>query len=341
MKTFEYPTKIISSKIAVDISEDEIRRILKSGTFILAECSLDLKKPVIACKREKLLFPVGKIRQTITSPEIEYLLDNPDCGRIVSFDKVVYYYKAKIFSDYVDYFYNLRCNTENNAIKTMCKLMMNSLYGKLGQHNYSISELVTDPLIKKIYLDIMTENDTFEILDNSRAKYVKIGTDIYHVSQKDGEFARDSIPIIASAVTAYSRMLLWKLIQKAGSENVLYCDTDSLFVNNDGLANLESEINPTQLGKLKVEKFGSCSIRGAKDYTFNGKVKLKGVKENALKIDDNTFVQMQFHTKNMRYRNGTPDGIVKVVPVKKKISRNYDKGNVLSDGRVEPLVFTE
>ena len=341
MKTFPYPTKLISSGIALDVPSDEIKRVIQAGTFVLAECSLDLKKPVIACKRDKLLFPIGKIKQTITSPEIEYILNNPECGKILSFDKVVYYYTAKIFSDYVDFFYNLRCKTENNAIKTMCKLMMNSLYGKLGQHNYSTPELITDSITKKIYSDMMIENNTMVILDDSRAKYVRIGNDIYLIKKKDGNFARDSIPIIASAVTSYARMMLWNLMQTAGSENVIYCDTDSLFVNNDGLANLESFINPTELGKLKIEKSGSCMIHGAKDYTFNGKTKLKGIKENATKISDDTYIQYQFHTKNQRYRDGTPDGIVVVKPITKKLTRNYDKGNVLSSGRVEPLVFTE
>ena len=157
MKTFPYPTKLISSGIALDVSHEEIKKVIQSGTFVLAEYMLDLKKPVIACKRDKLLFPVGKIKQVITSPEIEYILNNPDCGKILSFDKVVYYYTANIFSAYIDFFYNLRCKTENDAVKTMCKLMMNSLYGKLGQHNYSTPELITDPIIKKIYSDMIFE----------------------------------------------------------------------------------------------------------------------------------------------------------------------------------------
>jgi hypothetical protein len=192
-----------------------------------------------------------------------------------------------------------------------------------------------------MYLQIMDENETLEIFDGLSSKYVKIGDALYYVSKNDGEFARDSIPIIASTVTAHARMMLWGLIQTAGSENVIYCDTDSLFVNKAGLANLESFINPTELGRLKIEKFGSCTIRGAKDYTFNGKTKLKGIKENATKISDDTYIQYQFHTKNQRYRDGTPDGIVVVKPITKKLTRNYDKGNVLSSGRVEPLVFAE
>lgn len=341
MKTKDYPTKLISSEILTNVPLLDIERVISAGTFILAECSLNMKKPVIACKRDKLLFPIGKIKQTITSPEIEYILNNPNCGKIVSFDKVVYYYKANIFSEYVDFFYALRQSSDNLAIKQMSKILLNGLYGKFGQHNSTIPELVTDEIIRKVYLEFMTENDTMEVIDDISAKYIRIGNDLYYITKKDEEFARDSIPIIASAVTSYARMLLWELMQTAGSENVLYCDTDSLFVNKDGLANLESYINPNELGKLKIEKSGSCNIRGAKDYTFNGKIKLKGIKENAKKISENTYIQQQFHTKNQRYRDGTPDGIVVVKQVVKKLSRNYDKGIVHRNGNVRPLVFAE
>lgn len=341
MKTQNYPTKLISSRIALDLPMAELQRALESNTFVIAECMLEMKKPVIACKREKLIFPIGKIRQTLTSPEIEYIVNNPECGKILSVEKAVFYQQAKIFPEYVDYFYKLKYESKNEAIKTMCKLFMNSLYGKFGQHNSTIPELITDPIKIKMYLEIMDDADTLEVFDGLSSKYVKIGNELYYVSKNDGEFARDSIPSIASTVTSHARMLLWRLMQIAGSENVIYCDTDSLFVNNDGLANLKSEINPIELGKLKVEKFGSCTIRGAKDYTFNGKVKLKGIKENAKQISEDTFIQYQFNTKNQRYRDGTPDGIVVVKLVTKKLSRNYDKGIVQSDGQVSPLVFTE
>lgn len=341
MKSFDYPTKLVSSKISFGVSEKNIREALSKGLYILADCYLILKKPAIAFKSDKLLFPIGKIHLVLTSPEIEYLLDNPDCGKILTFDEVVFYEKARIFSEYVDFFYTMRCNTKNSAVNAMCKVMLNSLYGKFGQSNHSIPELITDANSIKIHKEMMRECDTFELFDGKHSKYILIGEQLYHIEKSIGDFARDSIPIIASTVTAYSRMMLWRLMQVAGSENMIYCDTDSLFVNSDGLANLKSYINPTELGKLKVEKTGSCTIRGAKDYTFNGKTKLKGIKEDATKISENVFIQQQFHTKNQRYRDGTADGIVVVKRITKKLKRNYDKGIVQTDGQVSPLVFTE
>lgn len=352
MKSFVYPISLVRKSfsydynktvenIQVDVPQDRIESVIKDGYFVMADCLLDLKLPVIACKREKLVFPVGKIRQTLTSPEIEYIISNPECGKILSFDKAVYYHQAKIFSEYVDFFYGLRQSSTNEATRQMCKIMLNSLYGKLGQHQSSFPKLVDDEKVRSMYFEIMKENETFEVFTDLSAKYIKIGNDLYFIEKSDNDFARDSIPIIASTVTSYARMMLWELIQKAGKDNILYCDTDSLFVNDAGLANLQNEISPTELGKLKVEKVGSCDIRGAKDYTFNGDIKLKGVKRDAIKIDDSHYRQMQFQTKNIRYRNGTKDGIVILEPITKTISRNYDKGVIGPTGSVSPLILSD
>ena len=114
-----------------------------------------------------------------------------------------------------------------------------------------------------------------------------------------------------------------------------------LFVTETGFDNLKSEISQTELGKLKLEEIGSCEIFGAKNYHFNDAIKLKGVKNNAEKLGPNKYKQSQFVTKNMRYRNGTADGVVIVKDIVKNISTDYDKGIVRADGIVEPLVFSD
>jgi hypothetical protein len=99
-------------------------------------------------------------------------------------------------------------------------------------------------------------------------------------------------------------------------------------------------IDQTELGKLKLEEIGDVQLFGAKDYVFNGKVKLKGVKHDAQKLPDGTYRQWQFQTKNIRYRNGTPDGIVVLDRITKNISRKYDKG-IVSGKSVNPLTFSD
>lgn len=338
MKSELYPTKPFSSKPILDCSIDD----LDSKDFIMTDCNMILEQPLIATKRDKLFFPIGHVRQVILKPEIDMILKHPEIGKIVKVNAMVTYESRNIFSDYVDFFYDLRCNSANEAVKGMCKIMLNSLYGKMGQHNSTKPELLTDEIRIKMYSEIMASENTFEVFDGVSSKFVKLGDKIYHVSNEKDGFAVESMPEIASSVTAYARSLLFRLMLIAQRENVLYCDTDSLFVSATGYENLldAQEIDQTKLGKLKVEEIGDVELFGAKDYVFNGKVKLKGVKHDAEKLPDGSYRQWQFQTKNIRYRNGTPDGIVILDQITKNISRKYDKG-IVSGTQVHPLVFAD
>jgi hypothetical protein len=275
-------------------------------------------------------------------PEIEMLLKHPEMGEIVKVNAMVSYESADIFSSYVDFFYSIRCNSENEAVKGICKLFLNSLYGKMGQRNSNPPELLTDEIKIKMYSEIMASENTFEVFDDAHSKFVKLGDKIYHIEKSNGDFAMESIPEIASAVTAFGRSLLFEMMLIVDRNRVLYCDTDSLFVDEIGFDNLlkAGMIHQTKLGKLKVVEIGDVELFGAKDYVFNGKTKLKGVKHDAEKMPDGTYRQWQWQTKNLRYRNGTPDGTVILNRITKNISRFYDKG-IVSGKSVSPLVFSD
>jgi hypothetical protein len=341
MKSFDYPVRLLSNGL---VKESFPEDILCSGVHVLANCNLTLREPAIAIKRDKLLFPIGKITQTLTDPEIHYLLEHPEVGHIDSVNHWVSYEKASLFRQYVDYFYSIKQNAENEAQKTMAKMFLNSLYGKFAQHSFEKLDLVTNTnTLSRIHedmndadtntMDYMTKDDT--------QRFKRLGKDIYRIYESTDVLAYDSCPIIASTVTAYARCYLFDIMRKAGLENVLYCDTDSVFLTKDGYESIRSLVSPTELGKLKVEEIGDCEIFGAKNYTFNGDIKLKGVKKDAIKIAPNTYEQSQFITKNLRYSRGMTDGIVEVRQVKRHISNNYDKGIVHKDGTVSPLVFAD
>jgi len=341
MKYNIYPTKLIYKKPLKDMTVRDIIDGIKNNVGGMYDCSLQMNEPVIGIRRDKLIFPIGRFRQIITYPEMKYILDNPESGDIVKIHSVVNYELRNIFNDYVDYFYNdVRLNATNDADKKMAKLFLNSLYGKFGQHKSSIPRLVTDELELKVCNDIMSATNTLEYHTGVGEKYTRLGDKIYHIIQNDGDFGTDSIPIISSFVTSYSRILLWDMINKADLTNVYYCDTDSLFVNYKGYKNLEQYISQTELGKLKLEKVGNCQTHGVKDYVFGDIIKLKGVKKNAKKIGPNTYVQEQFRTGNKRYTTGTPDGIIIVEPVTKTISRKYDKG-IVEKNKVKPFSLKE
>ena len=349
MRENEFPSKILSNGL---IAEDKFPlESIESGLSVMADCDIRLYEPAIAIKRDKLFFPIGKARQVLAFPEIRYLLDNPEIGTIEKVHSHVVYEQRNLFKEYVGFFYDIRTHAENEAQETMAKLFLNSLYGKLGQRSFESLKLITDPTqLSKIRfdMDLVGTNVMDYMRDETIDRYKRLGAELYQILESSEILAYDSCPIIPSCVTAYARDYLYDIIRKAGNENVLYCDTDSVFVTETGYDNLKPMIHQTQLGKLKVEEIGTCEIFGAKNYHFNDSIKLKGVKKNAEKLDEtalcwkpDTYRQSQFITKQMRYREGTPDGTVTVRQIIKHISSDYDKGTVASDGIVHPLVFAD
>jgi len=346
MKSYNYPIKPLSNDVLVEIPVSDVKNSLADGKkFVLAECDMILNQPAIAVKKEKLFFPIGKISQTLTNPEIEYVMNNPEVGEIVNIKKCVFYEHSNIFTSYVDYFYGFRKGTTNLAYQQMSKLFLNSLYGKFGQKSISSHVKVEDEKVIAEVFDLMDDLHTHvvdELIDDKTVRYIRLADDLYLIENSSDILAQESCPIIASTVTSYARMFLFSLMKIAGLRNVYYVDTDSLFVNKMGYEILNSGglVSSNELGKLKLEDIGTVEIFGAKNYSFNEEIKLKGVKKDARKIGENCYIQSQFLTKNMRYRKGLPDGLIKVQPITKNISMLYDKGIVIN-GIVKPHVYSD
>lgn len=343
MLQHEYPIRILSNgklngENGISLND------LPPNTHVLADCDIELFEPAIAVRKDKLCFPIGRARQTLTDPEYRYLISHPDIGRIAKVHSWASYKSANIFRDYVEYFYRLRQESKNDAHKAIAKLLLNSLYGKFGQRSYETQSPVTGvDLISKVSGDMDDAGtNVIDYLDRDEIRhYRRNGSSLYLIEVSSDILGYDSCPIIASTVTGYARCYLYDIMRQAGLDNILYCDTDSVFTTKTGYDNLRPLISQTELGMLKLEEVGSCQISGIKNYTFNGVKKLKGVKKDAIQLSKNTYSQSQFVTKKQRYREGTPDGIVIVNQVEKTISENYDKGTVRPDGRVMPLVFDD
>lgn len=341
-----YPTKPHSRIPIEGLGIEDIRNALDSGKFVIGGFDILLKEPFLALKRNKLIFPVGRIKNAyMTSPELEYLLDG--AGEILRVNSAMVYDQDNIFSSYVDFFYNLKSNARTPIMKELAKLFLNSLYGKFGQRENGDIEPDNSP-----ENDIICQENKIGAFwvqqGHDHYKVMKIGDQFYKIKPQLQTPGNQSSPVISSAVTSYARVYLWDLIKKAGVENVYYCDTDSIFTNKTGYERLEclGFIDNKQLGKLKVEGIGSCVLRGPKDYDWidqeTGKLKrtIKGVPHSSIQADDGGYKYKQWETGLNRYRNMS-SAEVQIKDSVKYLVRKYDKGIVDNAGNVHPFVLNE
>lgn len=281
----------------------------------------------------RLCFPVGTFRAALAGPELLYAFDH---GHILKLESVAVYEQADIFSEFIDYFYHKRLEAKaaGDALTTYyLKILMNSLYGKFGQRGRvweNSGEAPDDSARAWVEYDVAT---------GKVYKHRQL-CGLSQVKSEAGE-SSDSMPAIAATVTSYARLELYRLILMAGWDNCYYCDTDSLFVNDAGLANLTSMLDSDRLGAAKHEWTSyAVHIRGLKDYTVGDKVKVKGVRRNATWMTDAELVQDGWSGLRGQLRLGDIDNAY-TRPVRKRLSRTYTKGSVSGDGRVHPLLLNE
>ena len=328
MRNNKFPTKLkwYARHATLEYLEDVL-----TDYAVTARVLVDIDEPVFPYKTDKVYYPLGKFITVLTTPALKYALSKNWIKEVM--DTAIYEHEY-IFKDYVDYFYNLKREykkDENFVYYMITKFFLNGLTGKWGQRSrsnilvgecneweYSIEEIV----------DFEAKTSVTEI---------RIGGKIYHEG-KENESA-DSFVAIVAHITAFAREHTIKLRYKAGTENTFYIDTDSLTVNEKGYFNLKDELDEFEIGKLQVQEIANkVEIRGAKDYKFGDKEKIKGIRKDAEYLGNNQYSQLHFMKTRSMMRLGIQNRAI-MRRVTKKLKRVYDKGKVLENNYVEPYVL--
>lgn len=322
-----YPTKLMGVYTHVEL--DELRTWLNQYCCV-ASVTVDTDLPIYPERtRNGIMFPLGRFQTVLTTPELLCALDR---GHLISCTRAAVYECAEIFTSFVDELYALRLAYHaagDLAAYHNMKHLMASLYGKFGQRGGHEEIIGT---CEDTTLHVESELD----LDTGKRYRIRHIAGIILCRSLDEE-TRDSFPAIASHVTAYGRQILWRGIETAGLRNVYYMDTDSLHVNAAGLARLQSLLSPTTLGAYKVERVVQRAIyRGAKDYTLDDLVRIKGVRAKATMLEQGVYEQEQWVSIRgscTLHHTGGP----LVRRVVKHLKRIYRKGIVGATGRVLPF----
>lgn len=295
----------------------------------------------------KLLFPVGTFTGCWNFNEIRFavstgMVDILEITRCVYSERML-----SPFKNLVDHLFMLKMKAEiegNDFWRDLYKRYVNSLYGKFAQR---IDE-------DSIYLynfeeqyDIIEEHQrkgTFKKLSLFNAE--RLDAFLITTSSKNYSLSY-SIPSFASYITSGARVKIASKLLQCTHNNVVYCDTDSLAMENDfgmvseehlGGWSKEGAVNPsTGIWEPKI----IYQIDGLKNYKFydpkTGKKKrrLKGVPDNAKITGDNSFEYYNLVKMKEAMRRGL---IANVLTTRtKNITGKYDKRIVMEDGTTKPI----
>jgi len=316
MKGNLFPIKFIQT--LDNLSVKTVKELIRRKFFLFAEVEVNVPEDVkippfpFRGKDGKLYFPVGKFVTYLASPEIELGLE---LGYIIRFIKVEQYYSKDIFSEFVEEYYKLR--QQYPELKEYYKLILNSLYGKFGQREHETKIIETDDF--NFIGKISVEEGEYYVFNGYGFETRTVDKRKYNVA-------------IASAVTSYARVKLYKLMQSINFD-VVYCDTDSVFT----VKKLETS---KELGALKLECEGTFLGFRAKAYIIKDKVKFKGGKVSLQLLQEGReeiIVSMKsFPTFRQFIKN---KGVVKNVEIVKRFNLIDDKRK--GKGITEPYSVEE
>lgn len=327
MMTEVYPYKKVTYTRFVDTHE--LVRWLDNYALV-ARVTLETDSPQYAhIINDKICFPVGRFTTALTTPDLKAAIEQ---GHLKDVHQVAIYEKAPLFRRFVEQLYQLRLEAKASGDDVMTynlKILMNSLYGKFGQ---------AGRVWKTVERCDNTDLEVWEEIDAETGEvysWRKFGGVIQMKLKEPESF--NSFPAIAAHVTAYARRILWDYFCKAGRQNVLYCDTDSLYVTDDAIESLRIHIDNDRLGALKHEKSLSwLTIHGPKDYESPQGLTCKGVKKSASWIAPNTVEQEEWRKLPGLMREGRIDTPI-ILRKTKVLRREYNKGIVTPSGWVEPF----
>ena len=203
-------------------------------------------------------------------PELEMLLEVG--GEFIVKEGYVYDDMEPLFQEFIRDWYSTRLTAQkegNDGLAYVCKILMNSLYGKFGQKEEGeVVYFWDEDTLEKEYEKVESGADDAK-------EFVEFGE---YVIVKEQRHSETTFVGVAAYITAHARLNLYRQMRYVSElGGTLYAtDTDSVHVSGVEL--------PTgkELGQWKEEFSGRGAYLGKKLYALdNGAVKAKGIGKDA------------------------------------------------------------
>jgi hypothetical protein len=206
--------------------------------------------------------------------------------------------KQIIFKDFIQHLFNLRKSVpKDNPLNQICKINMNSLYGRMGlRQELTEYKFMNDHEIEKFSMKGNVKiKDIIEFSDSLKSLVITI--------KNSDEITLKSSVAIASAITAYARMELNELVLDPKLD-ILYIDTDCAKCHQK-ITELDryKHLAHNNLGGLKYEETYSESLfllpkvyGGIIKDSESQITKVKGFKD---KVEFNQLKKILFNKQNL------------------------------------------
>lgn len=282
------------------------------------------------------MFPLGYFGTTLAGPELALAWNS---GELLEVGSWAEYETADIFRLYVDELWQLRqdfATAGNNMYANLCKILLNSLFGKFGQRQSRWETI--DGRIAPAPWSQWIEGECGKA--NIR-RMRSVGWEVQIETER--EEIEKTFPAISAFVTSHGRIYMNYIRQTAGHENVFYQGVDSLIVSEDGYDLLKAAglVAERTLGKLRLQcETFDCEIFGTMDYRLGEKLVIGGLPQNRVEKEHGQYMMKKFSGASQLFRGLASHEITEDTVTWNRLS-GVAKSQFQPDGSSLPFVLNE
>ena len=257
---------------------------------------------------------VEGVELVVTNVDLETIYKHYDVSREKYIDGYMFKGKKGIFDKYINHWNNIKEQATiegNSGLRTIAKLMNNSLYGKFATNPISDTKI---PFLQES--GVVSQKPKIDILELQETE--KTFLDILLKEDKEQDL---NYTAMACFITAYARRVTHTAIQE-NYDNFCYADTDSIHLLGEKAVNID--IHNSKLGAWKHEcNWSSAKFIRAKTYIeeIDGHldVKCAGMPDNVKQVITKKNFKIGFTTEGLeeKYQKLVPkrvNGGVVLVP---------------------------
>jgi hypothetical protein len=274
---------------------------------VLAECEVVTDVPIVPALMDgRIVWPVGAFTSTLWNNEIALAREN---GATVHPTRAWWYVKRPELAMFCNWCLSTLDANERDVdpvVRLIVKHWSRALIGRFAARYEEWTEYGSSPW-EDVALGWLRDVGADELV-----RFLQLGHRMFRL---DAEVeSQDAVPSVMTYVMAEARCRLWRAVQAAGAENVVYMDTDSLIVGPAG----NERLREARLSGFRVKSaWNTVEVFGPRQIVLSGALRAAGVAKSAERVSDDTWESDIWTGIRQSLASGEPD----VVRVTRRTTR--------------------
>lgn len=267
---------------------------------VLSRVHVSTVAPSVPCRSgDRVLWPSGTFSTVLWDNELALAIAE---GATVTIGESWFYERAPLLSDFCAWCLDQLAEHRTDVdpiVRLTLKHFSRAVVGRFGARWSKWGKAGTVP-----YADVRRWTD-FNGDDDTHTEMLQVGTQIFSETARTD--APDCMPQVMSYVMAECRVRLWRAMQTAGLDHVVYVDTDSLITDAAGSAALRA----ARIDGLRPKgEWRSLEVLGPRQTIRDRAVIASGLPRTARKVGKASYSAEVWRQIDTSLRNGEASSVV-------------------------------